>query len=400
MSRAVFPILLLGLAALLLVACGPTAPASSTAPPPKAAEAPKPSPAASPLASPAASPVASPSPAAAAPTVAVPRVSEQARADAESFYRGKTVRVIVGFSAGGGYDIVARLVARYLGKYIPESPTVVVENQPGAAGVIAANTVFNTAPKDGSVLHLFNETAIQAQLTSEPGVQFDARTFTWLGSTQTQTNICVARVDSGITSFQDLVSGGKQLIVGATAPGSNTNDFPATLREALGANTKVVPGYAGTNEIRLAMQRGETNGACIPWESFKVTSSDWVSGPNKFATILIQQGAEKHPELVGVPMADELAQNEGQKRLIRAVTGGLAISKPMVAPPGLSADRAAVLRAAFLSTMNDPELRQEAGRAKVDLFVRPPEPVERMVDEILSTPHETVNEIKRILAQT
>jgi tripartite-type tricarboxylate transporter receptor subunit TctC len=350
------------------------------------------------VASPSPSPAAAkPSAAAAVPTLPVPTVSDQARQDAQTFFSGKTVRVIVGLSPGGGYDIMARLVAKHLPKHIPGNPTVVVENQAGAAGALAANTVFNTSPKDGSVVLAFSETLLQAQVLGGQGINFDARKFSWLGSTQTQTAVCAARTDSGITTFQDIVGGGKKLIVGSTAPGSNTNDFPAVLAGVLGANIQIVPGFAGTNEIRLAMERNENNGACITWESFKVTSADWFSGSNRFASILVQQAPEKNPDLASVPLAEELAQNANQKAIIRAATGSLAISKPFVLPPGVAEDRLTVMRAAFAETMNDLDLRQEAAQAKIDLYPRTGEAAAKIAEDALAVPPEVVPELKRIL---
>ena len=387
--------ILLGAALLLAAACAPAAPPAPPTPTANPAAV-TPSPAGG-SAAPSPSPAARPT---AYNTLPVPSVSEQARRDAEAVFRGKTARIIVGLSAGGGYDTMARTVARHLGKHLPGNPTIIVENQTGAAGAVAANTVFNTAPRDGTVLHLFTETLLQSQMLGQEGIQFDARQFVWLGSTQVQTITCIARADSGIASFQDLLGGAKQLRVGATSPGTNTHDFPTTLKGALGANIQVVPGYPGTNEIRLAMERGETNGACIPWESLKVTSAQWFAGPDRFARVLVQQGAEKHPDLQDVPLAEELAPSPRERQIIRAITGALAISKPFVAPPGVPPERAAVLRAAFLETMNDPEFRQDAERTGVELQPSSPEATQRIADEILSTPPDVVSELKRILGSS
>jgi hypothetical protein len=196
-----------------------------------------------------------------------------------------------------------------------------------------------------------------------------------------------------------VLSGSRKLIVGSTSRGSNTNDFPATLKGALGANIQVVPGYPGTNEIRLAMEKNETNGACIPWESFKVTSADWFSGSSKFATILVQQANEKHPDLQDIPLAEDLATTANQKRIVRAITGSLAISKPFVLPPGVSSERVSVMRAAFAETMNDRAFQQEAAQAKVDLAPRTAEAAEKIAEEVLSIPPDVAAEIKKILSE-
>ncbi len=327
-----------------------------------------------------------------------PQASPQVDVKAvEDFYRGKTVRLLVGFSAGGGYDTVARLLARHLPRHIPGNPNVVVENMPGASGLIAANYMFHQAPKDGTVLEVFSEPALRDELMKAEGAQFRAREFTWLGSTQVQTNLCFARTDSGITSFPDLIGSSRQLIVGTTGPGSNLHDFPAVLRSALNANIRLVPGYPGSSDVTLAVESGEVNGACIPWESIRVSRPQWFSGSPQFATILVQQGAEKHAELPNVPLAEELAQTEEQRQLIRAATSTLAISKPLIAPPGVPADRVVVLRQAFDSMMKDPELLRDAENGKIDLSVKSWEQVVAIVDDILKTPPAVADQLKHIL---
>jgi tripartite-type tricarboxylate transporter receptor subunit TctC len=315
----------------------------------------------------------------------------------EDFFRGKTVRLLVGFSAGGGYDSVARLLARHLPRHIPGAPNVVVENMPGASGLIAANYMFHQAPKDGTVLEVFSEPGLRDELTNAEGAQFKARDFTWLGSTQVQTNLCFARTDAGIATFGDLVGGSRQLIVGTTGPGSNLHDFPAVLRSGLNANIRLVSGYPGSSDVTLAVESGEVNGACIPWESLRVSRPQWFTGSPPFATILVQEGTEKHPELPNVPLADELAQTEEHRQLIRAATSTLAISKPLIAPPGLPAERAAALRQAFDAMMKDPELLRDAENAKIDLSPKSWDRVVAIVDDILKTPPAVAEQLKHIL---
>jgi tripartite-type tricarboxylate transporter receptor subunit TctC len=315
----------------------------------------------------------------------------------EDFYRGKTIRMIVGFTAGGGYDTVARLAARHLSRHIPGNPNIVVENMPGATGLIAANYLFHQAPKDGTALLLFSESSLRDELVQAEGVQFKGREFNWLGSTQVQTSLCFARTDSGITSFRDLIGGSRQLIVGTTGPGSNLHDFPAVLRGALNANTRLVSGYPGSSDVNLAIESGELNGACIPWESIKVSRGHWFTGSPSYATVLVQQGAEKHADLPNVPLADELAQTEEQRQLIQLATSTLAISKPLVAPPGVPADRVTALRQAFDALMQDPELLREAETAKVDLSAKSWDRVVAIVEQVLNTPPAVADRLKTTL---
>jgi len=362
--RARFQVIGLGLLlCLALAACTPRPPATGQA----------------------GQPAATPDPAAAA-------------AAAAQFYQGKTVRVIVGFSAGGGFDVVARLVGRHLSKHIPGNPTVVVENMPGATGIVASNYVYAAAPKDGLTIEMFPEPALQGQLLNAEGVQFDGRNFNWLGSTQVQTQLCMARTDSGISSLQQLLQpGSPQFIVGTTAPGSNTHDFPATLKGALNANIRTVSGYPGTADISLAMDSGEVNGICVPWESIKTTHPDWFTGSPPFATILAQQGKGRHADLPNIPIAEEVAQTEEQKQLIRAASSTLAISKPLALPPGVPAERVAALRLALENTMKDPELLADAESTRTDLSFKPHDQVLAIVREILDTPPSVAQRLKQIL---
>lgn len=315
----------------------------------------------------------------------------------EDFYRGKTVRIIVGFTAGGGFDVVGRLVARHLPKHIPGNPTVVVENMTGAGGLVASNHLYHNAPKDGTVLGVFPEPNLQAQLLRAEGVQFDARDFNWLGSTQVQTNTCVARTDSGITSMRALQEGGRQIIIGTTGPGTNLHDFPAALKGALNANIRLVPGYPGAADMALALESGEITGFCRPWESLKATHSHWFSGSSPFATILVQQGLERHPELPNVPLAEELARTQEERQVIRLSSSTNAISKPLVAPPGVPADRVAVLRQAFVATMQDPELLREAENANIDLSVKRADQVETILNGVLNSPSDIAQRLKAVL---
>jgi tripartite-type tricarboxylate transporter receptor subunit TctC len=255
----------------------------------------------------------------------------------------------------------------------------------------------NQAPKDGTTLLVFAESALREELMGSEGAQFKSRDFSWLGSTQVQTSLCFARSDSGLASFRDLVGGNRQLIVGTTGPGSNLHDFPATLKAALNANIRLVSGYPGSSDAVLAVESGELNGACIPWESIKVSRPQWFTGTPPFAGVLVQQGSEKHPDLANVPLAEEFAQTEEQRQLIRLATSTLAISKPLMGPPGMPADRVAVLRQAFDAAMADPELLRDAEQAKIDLSPKSWDRVLTIVDQVLATPPQVAERFKTVL---
>src|SRR5215217_7971249 len=228
--------------ALLLAACGRAAPASPAAAP-GSAGGPAPTGGSAPTSAPA------------------PRAAASDRTAAE-FYRGKTIRMVVGFAAGGSYDLATRLVAKQLSKYMPGNPNVIVDNRPGASGLLVANEIYRGLyDKDGTVIGTFNGQLILQQAVGKEGIEFDARKFQWIGSMMDSPNACVVRSDAGIDTFADLVAG-KELVIGAVSVGSTTYDVPVVLKAALGANFRVVSGYGGTANIRTAVESREVDGMC------------------------------------------------------------------------------------------------------------------------------------------
>jgi tripartite-type tricarboxylate transporter receptor subunit TctC len=312
-----------------------------------------------------------------------------------AFYSGKTVRVIVGLEAGGGFDTTARLLARHMGKYIPGNPTLVVENMVGAGSRVAANWLYEVGEKDGTVFGVFNENQVLQQVLGGADIKFDAKKFSWLGSTFSATIVCIARKDSGFAKVQDL-SGSKQFIAGSTGPGSNTGDFPQVLRTALGANIKVVGGYNGTTGISRAVDSGEVNGGCWTWESMSVTQGqnlkDGVMIP------LVQQGDEKIKDLPNVPLAEDIATTPVNKALVKAITAPSVISKSFTAPPGIPAERLKALREAFVKAWKDPTLIEEATKAKIDIAPKDGAAVEKIVNELLGYDATTIAALKAALA--
>ena len=333
------------------------------------------------------------------PTTAVTGAAATATADPNAaiaaFYGGKTIRVIVGLEAGGGFDTTARLLARHMGKYIPGNPTLVVENMVGAGSRVAANWLYEVGEKDGTVFGVFNENQVLQQVLGAADIKFDAKKFSWLGSTFSATIVCIARKDSGFAKIQDI-QGSKQFIAGSTGPGSNTGDFPQVLRTALGANIKVVGGYNGTTGISRAVDSGEVNGGCWTWESMSVTQGqnlkDGVMIP------LVQQGDEKIKDLPNVPLAEDIATTAVNKALVKAITAPSVISKSFTAPPGVPADRLKALREAFVKAWKDPAMIEEATKAKIDIAPKDGAAVEKIVNELLGYDATTISALKAALA--
>jgi tripartite-type tricarboxylate transporter receptor subunit TctC len=244
---------------------------------------------------------------------------------AGDFYRGKTVSIIVGSGAGGGFDTTARLVARHIGRHIPGVPTVIVVNMPGGGGLVAANHVFSAAAKDGTVIGLFHEAQVMNQLTGGEGVNFDLRQFNWLGSSYDDPNVCIVRTDAAVTTFKDMIGRATPIAVGGTGPGSNTYDAPRVLAAATGANLKAVAGYPTTNDVRIGVERGEIQGMCLGWESVQSASGEWLK--DGYARVFVQNGTARHKDLQDVPLALEFAKGEDSKTLLRLVDAPGAMAK-------------------------------------------------------------------------
>lgn len=319
-----------------------------------------------------------------------------ATATPDAFFAGKTIRVIVGLEAGGGFDTTARLLARHMGRHIPGNPTLVVENMPGAGSRVAANFLYKVAQPDGLTFGVFNEVQVLQQAQGVAGIEFDARKYSWLGSAFSAQIVCLARKDSGFTKIEDTFGSAKPFIVGSTGPGSNTGDFPQILRTALGANIKVVGGYQGTAGISRAVDSGEVNGGCWTWESMAPTQGQNIKDGTMIP--LVQQGDEKLKELPNVPLASDIAKTAEGKAMVKAITAPAVISKPFAAPPGVPEARLKILREAFMKAWADPALKEEATKAKIDVNPKDHAGVLKVVNELLGYDAATIAQLKAALA--
>ena len=316
-------------------------------------------------------------------------------AAAVDFYQGNTVSIIVGSGAGGGFDTTARLVARHIARHIPGAPTVIVVNMPGGGGLVAANHVFTAAAKDGTVVGLFHEAQMMNQLTGGDGVNFDLRAFNWLGSSYDDPNVCIVRTDAPVTAFEDLVGREMPIAVGGTGPGSNTYDAPRVLAAATGANLRAVAGYPTTNDVRIGVERGEIQGMCLGWESVRSASGPWLA--DGYARVFVQNGTERHPDLLEVPLALEFAKDDDSRTLLRLVDAPGAMAKPFALPPGVALDRVEVMRAALHATYRDPAFLEEA--SAMDLAFQPKDAaqIQEILDDVLATPPEIAAQYRRII---
>jgi tripartite-type tricarboxylate transporter receptor subunit TctC len=314
----------------------------------------------------------------------------------ENFYKGKTIRLIVGLAPGGGFDAYSRVIARHIGKHIPGNPTTVVDNMPGAASLLAANYVYKVARPDGLTIGNFVGGLSFQQILGLPGVEFDAPKFEFLG-VPAQDNFMIGVAKStGITSIEQWKASGTVIKIGGVAPGGGTDDIPKVLKATLGLPLQLVSGYKGTGPVRLAFNAGEVQGACNSLESFKST---WRAEMDKGEVVLlIQANLKPHPEVPNVPWAVDLAKTEDAKKMIltSARVNGV-LNRFYVLPPGTPKDRVRLLRKAFMDTLKDPEFLADTQKAKLDLDPIDGTEIEKQVRELFKLEPTLVAKMKEIL---
>jgi tripartite-type tricarboxylate transporter receptor subunit TctC len=328
--------------------------------------------------------------------VALPCVlASQGRADeVEDFYKGQSVKVVIGHSAGGGYDLYARLLSKHLRKHIPGQPTIVPQNMTGAGGLRVTNYLYSAAPKDGTVIGTFSRSIPTMPLLTPPGT-FDARRFSWLGSMSGDTSLCLSGGKSAVKSWKDMLS--KPLIMGGQAVGTDSDIYARLYKNVLGAQIKIVSGYPGTTEITLAMERGEVDGICgLSWGTIKVSHPQWRQ--NKSVNFLLQAGLKTNPELSDVPFAMDLVDDAAKKQILYLHFAPQAMGRPFAAPPDIPPARKAALIRAFDATMKDPELLADAAKAGMDIDPMPGSEIDALLTQIYATPSDVVAKAARAVA--
>lgn len=316
------------------------------------------------------------------------------------FYRGKNVRIVVGFPPGGGYDVIARVVARHIGKHIPGNPTVIVENRPGAGSLVAANVLYRTLPKDGTYIGMFAPGLIFQQLLGREGLEFDGRRYNWLGSTTSGRNSCGVHVDTGITHVKQIMgTEGRIIAMGGEAPGAGITDQTAAFRAALGLKFRIIYGYAGSARVSSAVLSREVDGMCITWEAFTSTHRDQFFEPKRLLNMLVISGSSvpDHPWLKNAEPADAIAPNEQARSLLKAVDAPGQMAQPLTLGPGVPGERVAALRDAFNRTIADAGFVRDFEKTGRPLSPKKGEEVSQIVNELLSSRPETVVTIKQAL---
>jgi tripartite-type tricarboxylate transporter receptor subunit TctC len=306
---------------------------------------------------------------------------------------GRNVQMLIGFGAGGGYDLWGRVVARHIGQHLPGNPTVVPQNMPGAGSFVAANNIYNLAPKDGSVMGIIARDAALGPITGAVGARFDPTKITWLGTPTTETNVCIANSTSKVKTLKDLYD--KELIVGDTGVGTGTHSYPKALNALLGMKFKIIAGFPASSDVFLAMERGEVDGICESLDSVSGKRPDWI--PSRKVTILFQGGAAPNPELKDVPFVADLARNPDDRLAIEFLYAGQGIGRPFVAPPDLPADRLKMVRDAFAATMKDPDFLDDAKRNMLDVEPEDGEHLTALIKKIYATPKPIVDKIGELI---
>ena len=316
---------------------------------------------------------------------AVVALASPARAQsAEEFYRGKSVTILVGFTAGGVYDLYARLLGRHIGRHIPGHPTIVVQNMPGAGSMKATQFVYGVAPKDGLTLATVSRGMVTEPLLNPASTGFDPTKLTWLGTVTSESSVCATWKTSPVKTWDDMFK--REFSLGGSAVGADPDTFALILRNLFGAKVKLVTGYPGGNDINLAMERHEVDGRCgWSWTSLK-SQKNWLPQIN----VLVQFNLEKNADLPDVPMALERATNDEQRQVLRLLIAGQYVGRPFFTAPDIPADRKAALRAAFDATMKDPQFLADA--AKLDLEISPiaAGPVDAFLADLYRTPKDVV----------
>jgi tripartite-type tricarboxylate transporter receptor subunit TctC len=312
----------------------------------------------------------------------------------EDFYKGRTLDMTVPGSAGGDYDLRARMVARYLGRHIPGKPGIVVRNMPGGIGIQAGNHLTNSAPQDGTVITIVFQNMPVLQAIKSPGVQFDVRKWQWLGNTTDEPNVINSWHTTGITSIEQVKT--QELVVGASGTGSTGYVYPAALNKLAGTKFKIVGGYPGGNEINLAMEKGEVGGrGSNSWASWKSGHPHWIA--EKKINILVQVGLKRARDLPDVPLMLELGPDDASRQVLTFLSSDMGIARAFATTPGTPPERVAALRKAFLDMLKDPDFVAETTKVKMDISPSSGEEAQRIAASMIDLPEAVLAKAKEIM---
>jgi tripartite-type tricarboxylate transporter receptor subunit TctC len=308
--------------------------------------------------------------------------SANAQTSVADFYRNKSIDVYIGFSVGGVYDINARLLSRHMGRHIPGNPTLVPRQMTGAASLTLANWLYQAAPKDGSTIGTFARGIAFNALIGQPSGAIEATKFNWIGSTNDEVSVCVSRRESGITKFEQVFE--RELVTGSSGSSADDDQLPRLANAILGTKFRIVRGFPGGTEIKLAMERGEVSGRCgWSWSSVKATEAEWLR-EGKIA-MLAQLSLRRHPDLPDTPLiTDYVKSNEG-RQIFKVALARQVLAWPFVAPPGTPVERVAALRKAFDETLRDNEYLAEAEKLNLEITPVSGQRIQSLIEEVYRT---------------
>jgi tripartite-type tricarboxylate transporter receptor subunit TctC len=315
--------------------------------------------------------------------------TRNAAADAVAdFYHGKVLTIGVGFSAGGGYDLHARILARHMPKHLPGAPTIIVKNVPGGSGLTLINTLYNSAPRDGTEIATFDRAIPLQPLIDGDRGRFDPLKLNWIGSSDNDPSTCIAWHDSPVKTFDDLTK--QELVVGATGSVGIALAFPRIANAVLGTKFKIINGYPGSTEVLLSMERGETQGFCSAgFATVALARPDWIRDHK--VNFLVQLAIEKHRDHPDVPLALDLAKSTADRQAIELIVSSTLFARPFGAPPGVPSDRVNALRKAFNETLKDPEYLADAAQRKLQVELVTGQRVEEVLHRVYATPKTVVD---------
>jgi tripartite-type tricarboxylate transporter receptor subunit TctC len=315
--------------------------------------------------------------------------------DVANFYRGKRISLIIAYGPGGGYDLYARLLGRFIGSHIPGNPTVVPQNMPGAGSRSAANWLYAVAPKDGTVIATLGQGTPTDQALGQPGILFDARKFNWIGNLSLVNNLLFVSAASGVTTFAEATK--KTLAIGATGASSGSVLYPQVSNNLLGAKFKIIAGYPGGGDINIAVERHELDGrGSDSWASIKSTRPDWVR--DHTINILFQVGPRREHDMPDVPLWTELATSDEQRQVLEVLSGDVSVGRPILTAPDVPVDRVKALRQAFDDTMRDPQFVEAAKQANMEINPMSGEDLQQVVARIAAPPPKILALVKDAIA--
>lgn len=319
------------------------------------------------------------------------------------FYKGKVITLIIGNGPGGGYDVTGRLLARHMGDHIPGHPRIVVQNMPGAGTLLAANYLYNRAPRDGTEFGLVaRNLPMLGILGRDPNVRFDPAKFTWIGSSSDFSDdayVLMERKDSPVKTVEDARrSGGPTLVIGGSAAGASSADVPGILRDALGLRMKLILGYRDSGAMFLAMEDGELPGRMVELSSLRTTHPQWLAPDSDYRLLLMYARAKRDPQFPDVPTARELAPDAEARALIAFTeTPLLSMAWPFAAPPGIPPQRAAELRAAFAATSRDPAYLADAARLKIPIEPVSATQIDQAIARLAAASPQLLDRVRRLM---